>query len=148
MRLERDRRDAAAVDAARIIAGQCLAIRARRLERGLTRIYDRALRPHGLSAAQLGVLVAVTLAGDVQPKRLGEILDLEKSTLSRNVARMVSNGWIEVQRSGRTQRLRLTPDGVATLARARPAWQRAQRHAQRLLSRDIVDVLRHTLDRS
>jgi DNA-binding MarR family transcriptional regulator len=142
------RRQAAAADAARTIAQQCLAIRARRLQRGLTRIYDRALRPHGLSVAQLGVLVAVTLAGDVQPKRLCEILDLEKSTLSRNVARMVTNGWIDMQRSGRSQRLRLTPDGLATLARARPAWQRAQRQARRLLSREMIDVLRHAGERS
>jgi DNA-binding MarR family transcriptional regulator len=98
--------------------------------------------------AQLGVLVAVTLAGDVQPKRLCEILDLEKSTLSRNVARMVTNGWIDMQRSGRSQRLRLTPDGLATLARARPAWQRAQRQARRLLSREMIDVLRHAGERS
>lgn len=133
---------AATVAAARIISEQCLAIRARRLERSVTRLYDAALRPHGLSAAQLGVLVAVALSGDVQPKTLCTILDLEKSTLSRNVALLVGKGWIASERSGRAQMLRLTPAGSDVLSGALPAWRRAQRQAQRLLPRDTVDTLR------
>lgn len=132
----------AAIDAARIISQQCLATRARRLERTVTRLYDAALRPHGVSGAQLGVLVAVALSGEVQPKTLCTILDLEKSTLSRNIALMAGKRWIKSQRSGRAQILRLTPEGSAVLARALPAWRRAQRQAQRLLSQDVVDTLR------
>jgi DNA-binding MarR family transcriptional regulator len=104
--------------------------------------YDAALRPYGVSGAQLGVLVAVALSGEVHPKTLCTILNLEKSTLSRNIALMVGNGWIESQRSGRDQMLRLTPAGSALLARARPAWRRAQGQAQRLPSEDAVNTLR------
>ena len=132
----------AAVNAARIISQQCLAIRARRLERTVTRLYDAALRPHGVSGAQLGVLVAVALSGEVQPKTLCTILELEKSTLSRNIGLMVGKGWIESQRSGRAQILRLTAAGSALLARALPSWRRAQGQAQRRLSKDAVDTLR------
>lgn len=135
-------RSAAAVNAARIISQQCLAIRARRLERTVTRLYDAALRPHGVSGAQLGVLVAIALTGDVQPKGLCTILDLEKSTLSRNIALMVGKGWIESRRSGRARMLRLTPAGSTVLVRALPSWRRAQRQAQRMLSLDVVDTLR------
>ena len=135
-------RSTAAIGAARIISQQCLAIRARRLERTVTRLYDVALRPHGVSGAQLGVLVAVALSGDVQPKTLCTILDLEKSTLSRNIALMVGKGWVASQRSGRAQMLHLTPAGSALLARALPAWRRAQRQAQRLLPPDAVETLR------
>lgn len=135
-------RSAAAINAARVISRQCLAIRARRLERTITRLYDAALRPQGIRAAQLGVLVAVALSGDVQPKTLCTLLDLEKSTLSRNIALMAGKGWIESQRSGRAQILRLTPAGSTVLADALPAWRRAQRQAQRRLSTDVVDTLR------
>ena len=133
---------AGALDVARVISQQCLATRARRLERTVTRLYDAALRDHGVSAAQLGVLVAVALTGDVQPKTLCTVLDLEKSTLSRNIALMVGRGWIESRREGRAQRLRLTAAGSAVLVSALPAWRRAQSHAQRLLSRDAVEMLR------
>jgi len=140
----RESSNGTAIDAARIIAKQCLAIRVRRLQRSLTRLYDAALRPHGVSAAQLGVLVAVALATDAQPKALCAILDIEKSTLSRNVALMVTHGWIDARRSGRSQILRLTASGATILASALPAWHRAQRQAQRLLSESTVDSLRHS----
>jgi DNA-binding MarR family transcriptional regulator len=61
---------------------------------------------------------------------------------ARNIALMVGKGWIESKRAGRAQMLRLTPAGSAVLASAFPAWQRAQRHAERLLSGDAVEMLR------
>lgn len=136
--------DRAAGDAARIIAGQCLAIRARRLQRSITRVYDAALRPHGLGVAQLGLLVAVALAPRAQPKALCATLDLEKSTMSRNVTLMVKNGWIATNRSGRALSLTLTPAGAAVLAAVFPAWKRAQRKAQRLLSSRTVETIRRS----
>jgi DNA-binding MarR family transcriptional regulator len=135
--------EVAAIDAARTISQECLAIRARRLQRGITRIYDGALRAHGLSVAQLGILVVVALKGQVQPKVLCQILDLEKSTLSRNVALMVTKGWVEAEAAGRSQILRLTQSGAALLARARPAWEGAQREALARLPPGTVNTLRH-----
>lgn len=136
------RRGSAAAGAARTIASQCLAMRARRLQRTVTRVYDTALRPHGLSAAQLGLLAAIALAPGIQSKHLCAMLDLEKSTLSRNVALMVANGWIDARRAGRAQTLGLTPQGAAKLTSALPEWQRAQRSTQRLLSTGDVAILR------
>ena len=52
------------------IARDCLASRARRLERMLTRIYDGALRGQGVTGAQLGMLVAIEL-GRADDRRLG-----------------------------------------------------------------------------
>ena len=59
-----------------------------------------------------------------------------------NIALMAGKGWIESERAGRAQTLRLTPAGSAVLASAFPAWQRAQRQAQRLLSQDAFETLR------
>ncbi|HXW06157.1 MAG TPA: MarR family winged helix-turn-helix transcriptional regulator [Vicinamibacterales bacterium] len=127
-----------------MIAGQCLALRARRLQRTVTRAYDAALRPHGLTVAQLGLLSALALAPDAQPKTLCTMLDLEKSTLSRNVRLLAAQGWIDASRTGRTQRLRLTPLGGRTLGAALPAWQRAQQRMLRLLPADDIQTLRRS----
>jgi DNA-binding transcriptional ArsR family regulator len=104
------RAQAAAIEAARIISTNCLAIRTRRLHRSVSRVYDAALRPHGLTAPQLALLVAIALTRGVQPKILSPILDLEKSTLSRNLALLVKHGWIQANRSGRSQTVRLTAE--------------------------------------
>jgi hypothetical protein len=52
-----------ALEAARAVSGECLALRIRRVDRALSRIYDGALRPHGITIAQLGLLTATMLAG-------------------------------------------------------------------------------------
>ena len=45
--------------AAEIMAGECLAVRVRTLNRAVTALYDESLRPHGLRVGQLNLLVAV-----------------------------------------------------------------------------------------
>ena len=44
------------------IAGECLAVRLRRLNREVTALYDEALRPLGLKTSQLNMLVMISAA--------------------------------------------------------------------------------------
>ena len=77
------------------IRDHCLAKRARLLGRRVTRIYDDALRPVGLTSGQLTILVAVTLNPGALSSQLQERLDIEQSSFSRNAAVMQRQGWIE-----------------------------------------------------
>ena len=83
-------------DVARV-ARSCLASQARRLSRALTRHYNDRLRPLGLNIAEMNLLVAVAATGPVQPAGLARALDLEKSTLSRNLQRLADRGWVVVR---------------------------------------------------
>ena len=126
--------------AARTIARECLALRIRRLDRSLSRIYDGALRPHGVTIAQMGLLTAVTLSEPIQPSKLGDILDLERSTVSRNVALLLRKGWVSASLAadGRSQLLAITRRGEDLLKELLPAWRRAQRRAEELLTPERV----------
>jgi DNA-binding MarR family transcriptional regulator len=97
-----------------------------------------------VSTAQLNVLVALALASDARPTDIAQALALEKSTLSRNLERMVARGWIEVLpgEQGTTQRLRLLPAGRRILEEAMPAWRAAQRQAAAELRPDLVASLK------
>jgi DNA-binding MarR family transcriptional regulator len=121
----------------------CVAMRVRQLNRRITRLYDAALRPHGVTTAQLNVLVALALAGEARATDIAGVLAIEKSTLSRNLARMAERGWISagVGASGGGQVLRLLAPGRALLERAMPAWQAAQRQARAALEPALVDAL-------
>ena len=110
------------------IARDCMATRVRGLERKLTRIYDEALRDHGLTGSQLGMLVAVQLCGTTTAATVGRILDLEKSTVSRNLARLAAAGLVDV-----SDGLRITARGAAAIAACHPAWRAAQRKARAAL---------------
>lgn len=119
--------------AAERISRECIAMRVRRLSRSVTRIFDDALRPHGVSTAQLNMLVTITKAGPLGPSELARLLDLEKSTVTRNLERMVAHGWIRSTPGADRNRLRLEvqPSGRALLARVLPSWKSAQERARR-----------------
>ncbi len=127
---------------AREIAGRCVVMRTRRLSRQITRLYDDALRPHGVTAGQLNLLVGIALLGPVRAVDLGQQFEMEKSTLSRNLRPMLEAGWIRSQAAtGNAKELEITPVGESLLATVRPAWRRAQKAAQQLLG----DALHHEL---
>src|SRR5262245_12204416 len=125
---------------AETIARSCIAVRLRLLNRVVTNLYDEALRPLGLKVSQLNILVATAKLGVGRPAAVCEILQLDASTLSRNVERMRARGWLEVVPVDdvRAQPFRLTPRGEAVIEKAMPAWSRAQRRAEALLGDDGI----------
>ena len=126
------------------IAEHCIAVRLRMLSRVVTRLYNQALRPYGLSVNQMNILTAVSCLGETRPHDVCQALYLEKSTLSRDVRRMRQQGWLEAVpgADGRAMRLRITLAGSRRLEQAIPAWQQAQEQATALLGQHEVSTLR------
>src|SRR5215216_3286994 len=131
------------------IAGECVAVRLRMLNRAITNIYDDALRPLGLKVSQMNVLVAAAKMGTARPAAVCEHLHLDVSTLSRNVERMKGRGWLEVvpDEDGRSQPFRLTPQGRKLLEKAVPAWSAAQQQVKQVLGDEIVNQLNRAVER-
>ena len=126
------------------IAAECLAVRLRRLNRQVTRIYDNALRPFGAKVSQLNILVAAAKMGETRPADICGCLDLDASTLSRNLERMRRRGWIETlsdEHDARAQPFRVTDQGKGLIEETYPAWRDAQKAARKLLGADAADAL-------
>ena len=85
----------------------------------------------------------------MQPAEVCDRLQLDSSTLSRNVERMKAKGWLEVvaDQDGRAQPFRLTPKGRRLLERAKPAWEKAQQKVKDLLGDDVVASLGVAVER-
>jgi DNA-binding MarR family transcriptional regulator len=127
-----------------VIARTCIAARMRLLNRVVTNFYDDALRGLGLKISQLNILVATAKLGDARPAQVCEILQLDASTLSRNVERMRANGWLLIvpdEQDGRMLSFRLTAQGSRLITKAAPAWERAQRQAGELLGEGGIGLL-------
>lgn len=125
------------------IAENCVAVRLRLVNRVITNLYDDALRPLGIKVSQFNILVVAAKLGLARPAQVCEILQLDTSTLSRNVERMRAKGWLEVvsAEDARMQPFRLTVVGRRVLERAAPAWEQAQHKASELLGKDGVALL-------
>src|SRR5256714_9534042 len=131
------------------VAGECIAVRMRMLNRVVTNIYDNALRPLDLKVSQMNILVAAAKMGTARPIEVCEHLHLDVSTLSRNVERMKARGWLEVgpDEDGRSQPFRLTPQGRKLLEKAISAWIEARQHVKEVLGDGFVEQLNQAMKR-
>ncbi|HVY43442.1 MAG: MarR family winged helix-turn-helix transcriptional regulator [Bacteroidota bacterium] len=124
----------------------CIATRVRQLSRIITRVYDDAFRSHGITASQFTLLTQLAQQDGITAAEIGFTLDIEKSTLSRNLKRLLALGHIVMDPpAGRRGRgLHLTPKGQAVIKEAYPVWQSAQHRATEVMgnnSRATLDSL-------
>ncbi len=141
--LDRRPSDTAISAIAEATSDSCLATRVRQLSRIVTRVYDDALRPLGITASQYTLLAQLASRDGITAVEIGHDLDIEKSTLSRNLKRLLALGHIIMDPpAGRRGRgLHLTPKGQAVLKDAYPVWQTAQKKTVGAMGSDSRSVL-------
>jgi DNA-binding MarR family transcriptional regulator len=107
-------------------------------------IFDEALASAGLKTSQLSVLVAVANREKARPAELTKLLQMDESTISRNVERMCAKGWLRLERDEdrRSHLIEVTDKGQALIRKCLPAWQRAQKEVSQRLGADSVAGLR------
>ncbi|MGF7132723.1 DNA-binding MarR family transcriptional regulator [Paraburkholderia sp. EB58] len=118
------------------IARNCLLTRTRQISRVLTAIYDEELRPFGIASPQFTLLVLIMELGPLSRSDLGRRNHHDRSTLSRNLQPLISQGWVfegVPGDDGRSRPLSLTEQGKELLHRAAFAWSVAQTKAKALL---------------
>ena len=129
----------------------CACANLRRATRAVTQLYDDELRESGLRTTQFTLLQALALTGTITQRRLGELLSLDSTTLTRTLRPLVGRGWVRsVSGMDRRERhFQLTVAGRRELGGARPQWVRAQRRLRKVLGdaaweRLQTDLLRVT----
>lgn len=131
-----------------LLAGRCLAMRVRRLNRTITAIYEKHTRGLGVTIAQINILAAIvhTGPGGACAADLGRALLIDPSTMSRNLERIEANGWIRRQGAGdrRRETLLLTPAGRRLFLRVKPAWEKAQHQAEQALGGALTSAILET----
>jgi DNA-binding MarR family transcriptional regulator len=126
------------------MARECVGNQLRLLSRVVTGIYERELRPLKLTASQMVILALTAKQGRVLSVDLSKTLQMDASTVSRNVERMRARGWLE-QVPGKDERsrpFRLTASGKKMLRDASTAWEKAQEQAVGLVGDEGVALLR------
>jgi DNA-binding MarR family transcriptional regulator len=109
-------------------AAECACLNVRKASRFITSLYDEYLKPVGLRATQLSLLMVLEQAGSVTITSLSELLLMDRTTLPRDLKPLERQGWVSIA-EGEDRRKRfitLTPDGRDLLKRALPLWEQAQ----------------------
>ncbi len=113
----------------------CACANIRRASRAVTQLYDHELRKAGMHATQFALLQALALTGRISQGRLGDLLAMDSTTLTRTLRLLVGKGWVRsLPGEDRRQRhLQLTPAGRRQFHQGRPHWKRAQQRLRRSL---------------
>ena len=107
----------------------CACSNFRKATRSVTQLFDRQLQACGLRSTQLILLLEISVAATATIPHLSRQLVMDKSTVTRNLAPMLNEGWIEAT-SGEGRRkkiIRVTPKGQRVLACAVPVWETVQK---------------------
>jgi DNA-binding MarR family transcriptional regulator len=129
------------------IERECVGFRVRMMNRMVTAIYDDAMLSAGLKTSQFTVLVAVASREESRPAELAKFLQMDESTLSRNVDRMCNKGWLKLvpEQDRRSHLIAITDSGRALIRKSYPAWRKAQDEVTQRLGADGVAALKSVL---
>ena len=114
-------------------------MRARLISRVITAIYDEELRPFGIVSPQFALLVIIFEIEPATRAEIGRYHHQDRSTLTRNLKIILSEGWAEEvqdEGGGRGRPIVLTKAGKDLLRKGAPAWRAAQARAKALLGED------------
>ena len=122
---------------------RCACATVRRTDRILTQFYDEILAPSGLYITQFTLLATLSQAAPVTINRLAEIMDMDRTTLSRNLEVLAKQHMVRIEEGEdrRTRQVHLTQEGEQALRRALPLWQEAQARIEHALGRERFDGL-------
>jgi DNA-binding MarR family transcriptional regulator len=125
----------------------CTCARLRKLTRRLTRIYDAHLSTQAIKVTQYSLL-ANAARGERTLTEFAVELEMDRSTLSRNLAPLAAQGWVSIAIGAdpRSRSISVTAAGRRKLKAALPLWQEAQRQVESTLGNAFVGELHRDID--
>ena len=124
----------------REVVDKCVCNKVRCAARAVTRVYDTAMRPAGLRATQMSVLVAIAAEGAISITALADYMGMDRSTLTRNLKPLAKDGLVSLGMEGwrRSRTISITNKGVKRM----PYWEDAQKALRGALGANWGDIVR------
>ena len=126
----------------------CTNLKLRQLMRRVAQRYDAEVGQVGLKGTQYSLLSYVIKLGPIRPVDLAQAMNVDASTLSRNLKPLVAAGWV-TQAAGEDARSRLvqaTDAGREKRAEAQRRWRIAQEGLNAALGPQRVIALHALID--
>jgi DNA-binding MarR family transcriptional regulator len=126
----------------------CTNLKLRQLTRRVSQHYDQIVGACGLKTTQYSLLSFVERLGPIRPGELADAMEMDASTLTRNLQPLAAQGWVEIGpgSDGRSRVVTLTTLGRDKRAEAQREWKRAQQALNRRLGEARVAELHALLD--
>ena len=127
----------------------CTCARMRKLTRRLTRIYDAHLSAQAIKVTQYSLL-ANAARGERTLSEFAAKLEMDRSTLSRNLVPLVAQGWISIAVGAdtRSRSISVTAAGRRKLRATLPLWRKAQCEVEAVLGKASIGELHREIERA
>jgi DNA-binding MarR family transcriptional regulator len=120
------------------VRDNCLCLHAQRVARALSRRFDVALKPAGITSGQFSLLMSLNRPEPPNVSSVAALLAMDRTTLTANLKPLERRRLVETATDPTDKRarlLRLTPAGRAVLAEAVPIW----RHLHAAIEKPLSD---------
>lgn len=126
----------------------CSSLKLRQLSRRVSQLFDAEVGSAGLKTTQYSLLSHIVRLGPVRPGQLAAVMEMDASTLTRNLQPLITQGWVTSGPGddGRSRQVEATEAGRAKQAQARKAWQRAQQAFNARMGAERVARLHAVID--
>lgn len=126
----------------------CTNFKLRQLLRRVSRLYDAELARAGLKGTQYSLLSHLAGMSPISPGELARRMEMDPSTLTRNVRLLIEQAWVErlPGPDTRSHLLAITASGLAKHAEAKAHWKRAQLSLNAQLGGPQVATLHALID--
>ena len=101
----------------------CIGSRMRKLSRNIDAVYHARLIQFGVTENQLTILFSLFSKNKIEQGKLGQLLDLERSTISRNIRLMEKEGWVVKSKDYRPI-ITMTKKGKTLVNAIIPTWEK------------------------
>ena len=126
----------------------CTNLKLRQLSRLVSRHYEAFLAPAGLRGTQYSLLSHVVTLGPLRLGELAKVMQMDASTLSRNLQPLLDRGLarVDVGEDERSRVVQATAEGQALRRESQQAWKRAQLALNQKLGVQRVAALHALID--
>ena len=86
-----------------------------------------------VSNSQVGIFMILLEKGETSQDKLGKMMELERSTISRDLVRLVDQGYLYKVKDGKSPLLGLTKKGKELACKVKLEWEKGYNESRDLL---------------
>ena len=116
----------------------CISGNIMKCQRIIANIFRKYLKPFEITDSQMSIMFMVTKAKEVNQKVLADRLYLEKSTVNRNIRRLIDRGYIMMDDQ---MMLHTTEEGKQVLEKIIPHWEMAMQESKEVLGQEGMEAV-------
>lgn len=108
----------------------CIASKIQKSNRIINNIFRKHLKQFGLSNSQISILFVLSKKKIISQAELGQFLYLEKSTVNRNIKRLIDNKLLFINSNNKIE---ISEKGINQVISIIPIWENAMEEVSKLL---------------